>query len=173
MKRFQANGKKIITTDLTVLTDSQFEKLENPDLRDKINAIAKDLHVDWAVEVNGNCNQLALSRTLGPVVSDSDTHELEMTSIQFTNSIDKLEYRKPEDDDKQNSEEWKPGKEEVEFAKDVLQRWDETEEEYGITGATLLCGRADWSINLPCGRISENMLKCMFETFLEKYVYET
>ena len=166
MKRFQA--KKIIVTDLTVLTDSQFEKLENPDLREKINAIAKDLHVDWAVEVNGNCNQLALSRTLGPIVSDNDTHELEITAANFMRAIDdiKLEKNYP-------AEKWKPSKDEVEFAKDILLKWDETDEEYGIAGAALLCGGTDLAVNLPCGYISENMLKCMFETFLEKYIYET
>lgn len=89
-KRFQTVAEGIIISALVVLTPSEQEKLECKDLEKAINNIANDLHVKWAVEVNGNVTTATISKQFGPVVGESQAHEVEIAATNFMRGIEHL-----------------------------------------------------------------------------------
>jgi hypothetical protein len=89
-KRYQSIDGMISVTVLIVLSESQLTKLESKDYRERIDNIAEDLNLEWAVETNGNVSQAAISRLCGLVVGSNTSHEIEMDAIAFMNAVDKL-----------------------------------------------------------------------------------
>ena len=90
-KRFQILDEKTMEcTVLVVLTGSEMDILECPDLRSQIDNIAKDLHVRWAVETNGNVTHAAISKVLGPIGTSQEAHALEIKATNFMSAVDKL-----------------------------------------------------------------------------------
>lgn len=75
---------------LIVLTPTETAIMESPDLRQQIDSIAKDLHVRWAVETNGNITQACISKLFSPIVTSSDALQLEITATNFMSAINKL-----------------------------------------------------------------------------------
>lgn len=160
-KRFQMRAEGINVSALVVLTDSEKAKLECKDLEKAITNIAKELRCDWAIEVSGNVAIATISRQFGPTLGSIQEHEVELLATNFMTAVSKLELpdtKKPEQSQLED---------ELNFCKDVLNGFDETEEEWGILGATLLTGPEDGSIQLPCGRIGRSLLKKMFESFIK------
>lgn len=87
-----SQGKKqMCVAELIVLSESQYEKLMDKRLAKQVDSIAKDLHVDWAIEETGNANILGISRTTADVVDDAFYHDLEIASINFMKDVDKLQ----------------------------------------------------------------------------------
>jgi ribosomal protein L7/L12 len=80
----------LIVSALVVLTPTEQEKLECKDLEKAINNIANDLHVKWAVEVNGNIATATISKQFGPVVGESQAHEVEIVAANFMRGIEHL-----------------------------------------------------------------------------------
>lgn len=90
-KRFQILDEKTMEcTVLVVLTGSEMDILECPDLRSQIDNIAKDLHVRWAIETNGNVTHAAISKVLGPIGTSQEAHALEIKATNFMSAVDKL-----------------------------------------------------------------------------------
>ena len=154
----------ISVSALVVLTDSEKAKLECKDLEKTITNIAEELHCDWAVEVSDNVAIATISKQFGPVVGSTQEHEVELLATNFMSAISKLEL--PVDKKVKDPE---PSKLEGElnFCKKVLNDFDETEKEFGIIGARLLCGPENCPIQLPCGRIGRSLLRKMFESFIK------
>lgn len=84
----------IVVSTLIVLTSSEQEKLECKDLEKTITNIAKDLHVDWAVETSGNVCNATVSKTFGPVVGNAQVCEVEMAAVKFMSAVRQLEMPK-------------------------------------------------------------------------------
>lgn len=80
----------LVISALVVLTPTEQEKLECKDLEKAINHIANDLHVKWAVEISGNIATATISKQFGPVVGDSQAHEVEMAANNFMRGIEHL-----------------------------------------------------------------------------------
>ena len=80
----------LIVSALVVLTPTEQEKLECKDLEKAINDIANDLHVKWAVEINGNVATATISKQFGPVVGESQAHEVEIAATNFMRGIEHL-----------------------------------------------------------------------------------
>ena len=80
----------LIVSALVVLTPTEQEKLECKDLEKAINNIADDLHVKWAVEINGNVATATISKQFGPVVGESQAHEVEIAATNFMRGIEHL-----------------------------------------------------------------------------------
>jgi hypothetical protein len=156
---------------IVVLTPSEQEILECKDLEKSINNIATDLHVEWAVEINGNITTATISKQYGPVVGDEQSHEVEIAATNFMGGIRKLQvpstmlYKKDPNE--------KVIEEELAFARSILDSaWDETEEEMGIKGAQIMVGAKALPFDLPCGSISKAMLRRMFESYVKVYGHE-
>lgn len=91
----------LIVSALVVLTPSEQEKLECKDLEKAINHIANNLHVKWAVEISGNIATATISKQFGPVVGDSQAHEVEMAADNFMRGIEHLYF--PREDKKEDT----------------------------------------------------------------------
>ena len=100
-------GKKMMSyAELIVLSDSQHKKLvlyemsERLDglkeLRKSIDNLAKDLHVNWSIESNGNVHIICIERTTTDPIDDAKYHDLEIAATNFMSAIDKLELPKEE-----------------------------------------------------------------------------
>ena len=157
---------------IVVLTPTEQEKLECKDLEKSINNIATDLHVAWAVEMNGNVATATVSKQYGPVVGDEQSHEVEIAATNFMSGIRKLEIplakKYPDESDEHSVIE-----EELVFARSILDSsWDETEEEMGIKGAQIMAEAEALPFALPCGSISKAMLHRMFESYIKVYGHE-
>ena len=170
-KRFQMRAEGISISAIVVLTPSEQEILECKDLEKSINNIATDLHVAWAVEMNGNVATATVSKQYGPVVGDEQSHEVEIAATNFMGGIRKLQvpstmlYKKDPDE--------KVIEEELAFARSILDSsWDETEEEMGIKGAQIMAEAEALPVCIPCGSISKAMLHRMFESYVKVYGHE-
>ena len=170
-KRFQMRAEGISISAIVVLTPSEQEILECKDLEKSINNIATDLHVAWAVEINGNVTTATISKQYGPVVGDEQSHEVEIAATNFMGGIRKLQvpstmlYKKDPNE--------KVIEEELAFARSILDStWDETEEEMGIKGAKIIAECKSLPICIPCGQISKAMLHRMFESYVKVYGHE-
>lgn len=170
-KRFQMRAEGINVSAIVVLTPSEQETLECKDLEKSINNIATDLHVAWAVEMNGNVATATVSKQYGPVVGDEQSHEVEIAATNFMGGIRKLQvpstmlYKKDPNE--------KVIEEELAFARSILDdTWDETEEEMGIKGAKIIAECESLPICIPCGQISKAMLRRMFESYIKVYGHE-
>ena len=165
---------------IVVLTPSEQEILECKDLEKSINNIATDLHVAWAVEMNGNVATATVSKQYGPVVGDEQSHEVEIAATNFMSGIRKLEIplakKHPEESDGNSlSERLERSvlQQELKFARDILDdAWDETEDEMGIKGAQIMAEAEALPFALPCGSISKAMLRRMFEAYVKVYGHE-
>lgn len=187
MIRVQSIKDEIVLTVLIVLTDSQKDKVENKDLQEKIENIAADLKISYAVEVNGNVAQLALSRSYSPVVYDlmEVTKKLVKVSEKFIESIIALETNSP----KANPEKkrvnrakkinddvpYKEFKEDSEFIKKVLDELDNKKGSCELIYCDIIAKRTikigDDAIQVPdpCGRISKPTLRRLLMVYLEYY----
>ncbi len=108
----------LVISALVVLTPTEQEKLECKDLEKAINHIANNLHVSWAVEISGNIATATISKQFGPVVGDSQAHEVEMAANNFMRGIEHLYF--PREDKTMRPEEDTP----TEDASDVVITFD-------------------------------------------------
>lgn len=108
----------LVISALVVLTPTEQEKLECKDLERAINHIANNLHVKWAVEISGNIATATISKQFGPVVGDSQAHEVEMAANNFMRGIEHLYF--PREDKTMCPEEGTP----IEDASDVVITFD-------------------------------------------------
>lgn len=89
-RRIQMTAEGIVISVLVVLTPNEQEKLECKDLERTITNIAKDLHVDWAVETCGNVCTATVSKTFGPVVGNAQICEVQMAATKFMSAVEQL-----------------------------------------------------------------------------------
>lgn len=172
--RYQMRAEGINVSAIVVLTPSEQEILECKDLEKSINNIATDLHVAWAVEINGNIVTATISKQFGPVVGDEQSHDVVIAATNFMSGIRELHI--PCDvrqEDPNESDENSVIEKELVFARSILDTtWDETEEEMGIKGAKIIAECKSLPICIPCGQISKAMLHRMFESYVKVYGHE-
>ena len=108
----------LVISALVVLTPTEQEKLECKDLEKAINHIANNLHIKWAVEISGNIATATISKQFGPVVGDSQAHEVEMAANNFMRGIEHLYL--PREEEKLCPEENTP----IEDSSDVVITFD-------------------------------------------------
>lgn len=170
-KRFQiVDDLSMEFTVLIVLTKNEQALLESKDLLPKIENIAKDLHVRWAVESCDNVVQLAVSKLLGPIGTSKDVHELEITAANFMSAVNMLtlpafDTNEKKDEDK---DEWKGDspEDELEFVKGLLDNIEDAR------GAMILhkgIPPVILALTEKATMIGHYCLKRMCETYLEKY----
>lgn len=161
-------GKKAMChAECIVLTNSQYDKLTCDELAKRVDGIAKDFHVDWSIECNGNVNIINITRTTTATIDDAFCHKLEMDATNFMSAIDKLELSKPEPEcpaHAVDSEE----EQKLEFVKELLYdiNLPDEDEEHVIGARILKYGPKNFPFPLPWGKISSNLLKEMCELYL-------
>lgn len=168
-KRFQIiDDKSMECTVLIVLTKNEQALLESKDLLPKIENIAKDLHVRWAVESSDNVVQLAVSKLLGPVGTSKDAHELEITATNFMSAVNKLTLPAFDTNEKKKEEAWEGDspEDELKFVKELKGDID-TIACSVLVPAGILPIRIMLAADL--GHIGHYCLERMINAYLEKY----
>ena len=171
-------GKKTMSyAELIVLSDSQRKKLTLyamgkrlaglEELRKSIDNLAKDLHVNWSIENNGNAI-ICIERTTTDPIDDAKYHDLEMAAANFMSGIDKLELPKEEPECPSHESD---GEEELtgeQFVEKLLHDLELPKEDTDhVVGAQVLCiGPKSLPFHLPWGKIGYNTLKEMCELYL-------
>lgn len=174
-KRYQMRAEGISISAIVVLTPSEQEILECKDLEKSIDNIATDLHVAWAVEINGNIATATISKQFGPIIGDEQSHDVEIAATNFMSGVRKLHVPcNKQLDTPENREGDKLVIEgELSFARSILDSsWDETEDEMGIKGAKIMAECEALPVCIPCGSISKAMLRRMFESYVKVYGHE-
>ena len=172
-KRFQSIDGMVNVTILIVLTGSQLQKLENKDLRSRIDGLAGNFHLDWAVETNGNVHIAALSRMYGPVVGSEETHQIEIDATNFMSGIDKMElplieFDKTKEEDVQITKA-------LEFVKEMLNDMNlPSDDNRHIIGAMIVDTTTHPLFTEPTcwGRLSHDTLKEMCELYIKAHDHE-
>ena len=149
---------------LVVLTDSEFKILDSKDdnIRKRVDAIADDMAVRWAVEESGNQHIGSVSRTFGPVVGHNERHEMELIAGKFMEAIRDINLP--------TIDEPKGPHEEVEFVKRILHDMDlPMGDDRHIVGAIIVdCSTIPLCPDITCwGHMGYNLLKKMCELYLE------
>jgi hypothetical protein len=163
---------------LTEEDQSLLEKLENPEYRNKIDTIAKDMHINWAVVKaydNENLN-LEVSRTFDYTVTVTDRGDVKKACIKFAEEVSMLTLP-AFDEPKCPTHE--PANEDAEviaerlaFCKEVRKDMDDTENIH-VIGAKLVAGHKDCESLIVCaGRIGAALLKELLDVYIGKYDHE-
>lgn len=115
----------------------------------------------------------AIEREIPSPITDEVLHDMEMAHYNFLKYVDELPDPKKEDEPKNhdliefdNNEE-EDMKDKMNFAKQVLEEFDD--ENLPTVGAVLLCRPNGTPFAIDCGRISRDMLRMLFQAFIEKY----
>lgn len=166
--RISPKGKSALCEAVVVLTESQLEKLENPELLPRIEAAAKDLHVDFSVEKNDNVALCIIGTTQKWPVDSTDMHNAQINAINFMSFVDDL---KIEEDLKENCDEEMSNKDVI---KKLLEDMDlpKTNNRH-VCGALVVdmdcIGIPVIPLGMEWGRLSYNTLKEMCELYLKAH----
>ena len=177
-KRFQILDEKTMEcTVLVVLTTTETAILESADLRAQVDQIAKNLHVRWAVETNGNVTHAAISKILGPIGTSQEAHALEIKATNFMSAINELTLPVFEGNMKKQDrcpchEDAEVIAERLAFCKEVRADMDDVENIH-VIGANLVGGHEDIKpFVADAGRIGATLLKELLDLYIEKYDHE-
>lgn len=151
MKRIQmvkvGNTKKLCLTQLIILTKTMSDKFNCGNLLQKIDNAAKDLHVEWAVELKGNTEFLAVSRVSDEdVITDDVLHKLEEDAVQFYNVVTKMELPEPECP-----------------SHDAIDTWDEKVDEEELEFVRSLSKDRDKLIGAACPHIGQSKIDLILD----------
>lgn len=167
----------LLCEELIILTASQREKLENEQLRQKIDNLAKDMRISsWVVENNGNVFIAAIGKEFESVIGSEEMHEVEIVATNFMGAIDKLELpTDPAEDDMKdpNLIHFDDGIN-LDFVKSLLADLNlPIEDEEHVIGAQILCyGPKNVPFPLPWGKMSYYTLKEMCELYIKEHDHE-
>lgn len=173
-KRFQIIDEKTLECSiLVVLTPTETAIMDSADLRPQIDNIAKDLHVRWSIETNGNITQACISKLFSPIATSNDAHQLEIIATNFMSAVDKLTLpafdEGPCPTHEPANEDAEVIVERLEFCKTVREDMDDMENIH-IIGAKLVAGHEDIKpLVTDAGRIGTALLKELLDLYIEKY----
>jgi hypothetical protein len=156
------NTKKLCLTQLMVIMSaSMSDKLNCEKLLQAIDTIAKDLHIEWAVELCGEKELLAVSRIADEdIINDEVLHKLEEDATTFYNAVNEMNMLEPECP---SHEEVDDTQRAVDMMKQIVNDINDGDEVCAILGIgvpPIFIGR---------GVIKSPLLKEMCELYLEKY----
>lgn len=163
-------GKKAMChAECIVLTNIQYDKLTCDELAKRVDGLAKDFHVDWSIECNGNVNIINITRTTTDTIDDAFCHKLEMDATNFMSAIDKLELSKPEPEcpSHENAEEMT----EKRFIEQLLRDLNlPKEDEDHVIGAKIVCmGPCTIPWAVEWGKMTHSLLKEMCELYIKAH----
>lgn len=167
----KGNKKLLCYTALVVLTKSQAEKLADESLIKQIDALSNDLNVYWAVEISGDYEIAAISRTtLTGVIGEEMLSSLEKVAHEFIQAIDKMEIPAPEPECPSHEERTEE-EHQLEFVKELLHdvSLPDEDEERVIGGEILAYGPKSCPFPLAWGKISSDLLKEMCELYIKAH----
>jgi hypothetical protein len=126
-KRYQSETPVTLTM-FEVLDQKEYDILESTDkdLKKRIDALAKDIHIDWFVNKEGDKPICSISRTYaqGREINNNDEMDVSMAATRFLSAISEMELPKPEPEcpshESEAEQEEAQDVETVEFVKKLL-----------------------------------------------------
>ena len=176
-KRYQSETPVTVTM-FEILESNEYDILESTDkdLKKRIDALAKDLHIDWYVDKENDKPICYVSRTYaqGRVIDNDDEMDVSMAATKFLNAISKMELPKKNEDaeEEQSNEAISESQKDVEFVKKLLKDIPKEipkEDFTGIVAADLLVSKEGIPFYYHDGRIGMSLLREMCELYLEAH----
>ena len=164
-----SQGKKqMCHAECIVLTNSQYDKLTCDELAKRVDNLAKDYHVDWAIDCNKNANIINITRTTTEVIDDAFCHQLEMDATNFMSAIDNMEMPKPEPECPSHESDGEEETTTKQFVEKLLHDLELPKEDADhVIGARILCiGPKSLPFPLPWGKLGHDMLQEMCKLYL-------
>jgi len=164
----KGNKKALCYAALIVLSESQAKKLANDELIKLIDNAAIDLGIEWAVELSGNYEILAVSRTTFSPIEEEMLKDIEKTAHEFICVVDKLDVPSnepecPSHEDANLTDETEEQR--VKFAKDLLNlSIPDKKDSYAIMHEII-----PGTVSATIGNISRTMMKEMLELYLSNH----
>ena len=167
-KRNQSIDGMINISMIVPLGPNEAEKLENKSLRKQIDAITKDLNVEWAVEQSSSQLCAIVSRMFGPVTGNKEEHDMEIAATNFMSAIEKLQIPGAS---KQDLIEFidEHDEKDLEFAKKMLKDFDGEKSGIKTVGALVMGTIGDLPFVSNVGKISGRLLRKMFECYVNTH----
>ena len=145
-------------------------KINNPLNKDRINAQLKDMRCTHHIEVQNGTTSVITFCTYEEKTKDEFDTMIKVISSGHDAFIENVTLRMVEvDATPQDPQDVDKNYENRKFVKKVLDEWDETETRMGTAGAVILGKDSTLELVMPCGHISEKLLKQMFETWSKEY----
>lgn len=165
-------GKACVTI-LFPLGDKDSEsvqKLDCESLQQRLNEIARDLHCEYAVRLNGSTATAEIAFQHQGMITDQDEHDYEVKAINFMSEVDKLELQKPESECPSHAVDAEE-EQKLEFVKELLHdiNLPDEDEDHVIGARILKYGPKNVPFPLPWGKISSDLLKEMCQLYLDTH----
>lgn len=151
-------GQKLEFTTQATIKDENIKKLESENIQKSVHAWEKDnnVKIGWA---EGHIYVISVV----PTGDQNTIRKMEETTIEFLKWIDSITLEQAQVPAQINQDQ---DNKDVKFVKELLDTWDETETLAQTSGATIMCEIAP-GFHVPCGNISESLLKEMCISFLK------
>lgn len=164
MKWIVKNIDGVLEFNSTVVcTESEYNKINAGINQQKIKAWCDDNHI--SVETIKGEQYISVIKEIVTEVDEREARRMDRLHENFLRFVSHL----PEVDATATGESDEQLEEDIKFVKEILDKWDETETLMGTVGAIILGKDSTREFVMPCGHISEKLLKQMFETWLDKY----
>lgn len=168
-------GKACVTI-LFPLGDKDSEsvqKLDCESLQQRLNEIARDLHCDYAVRLNGNIATAEIAFQHQGTITDQDEHDYEVKAINFMSEVDKLELPKPEPECPSHESNGEDTGEmsDKEFVQQLLHDIElPKDDEEHVIGAKIVCmGPCTIPWAVEWGKMTHSLLKEMCELYIKAH----
>lgn len=176
-KRYQSEAPVTVTM-FEVLEPNEYDILESTDkdLKKRIDALAKDLRIDWHVDKEDDKPICYVSRTYaqGREINNDDEMDVSMAATKFLNAISKMELPKKNEDaeEEQSNKAIPESQEDIEFVEELLKyipKERPARDFDGIVGANLVVSKKGFPFLYTDGKIGMSLLREMCELYLEAH----
>jgi len=173
-KRISLADDSLLCEIMVVLTDDQLEKMESEELREKIDNIAKDMHISWHVEKSVTQPIGVVGRKFPTPLHSAEMHSLEIVATNFMSAIEKLELQpliEFGNEEKQHLETLEFVKK-LSLVKKLLHDMNlPSDDDRHVRGALIVDKTTHPLVSGPTcwGMISHNLLKEMCELYLKEH----
>lgn len=169
-KGSDCKSHELYISNIEVLTESETNILENIQYRKRIDAVANELHVDWAVETSGNISEIVISKSMITPATDQDFHELEMKCVNFMKVVHDI----IEEEKHKKLESVVNGKKtsHLEFCKELLKHFEPSDDGPHICGVVILEEVDYITGHFPAGQICKSLFKELLESYVKTHSHE-
>lgn len=156
------------------ITKETYDKINDERLKNRILALAKDMHVESSSTVkeeDGAHIYMCCVRTTAdePVKGSEFITEAENSAIAFMNNLSNIDFPEPEKECPSHEEAGEDGT--LDFVKVLLEDINKPKsDECHVIGAQILCyGPKNFPFPVPWGKINHNLLKEFCELYIQNH----
>ena len=168
--QLKKGGKATKCTLLVVLTGSELDKFTSESLKKRIDAAAKDFHLDWDIEDHGNIKIALISRTFEGVFGDDEIHQLEIAASNFMTAVEHMDVTTKDPEDQPTSSQSNISEDDINFVEALLEDWDGQDSDAPIVGFMPIMAPSEYSRVMIGGfTIPNRVAKEMCQLFIKAH----